>query len=81
MKKIISFTLCVVMVISLLCFAVNAASTVSIVADNSGFEYSTYTLAFRVDDDDNWVEVYLYEDDIEDWSADQFKEVYEEIFE
>lgn len=50
-------------------------------ADNSGFEYSTYTLAFRVDDDDNWVEVYLYEDDIEDWSADQFKEVYEEIFE
>ena len=38
MKKIISFTLCVVMVISLLCFAVNAASTVSIVADNSGFD-------------------------------------------
>ena len=38
MKKIISFTLCMVMVISLLCFAVNAASTVSIVASESGFE-------------------------------------------
>ena len=62
-------------------YPVYATCDATMNADNSGFEYSTYTLAFRVDDDDNWVEVYLYEDDIEDWSADQFKEVYEEIFE
>ena len=49
--------------------------------DNSDFESSTYTIAFRVDDDDNWVEVYMYEDGMDDWDADDYRAVYEEIFE
>ena len=50
-------------------------------ADNSDFDYASYSIAYRVDDDDNWVEVYLYGNDVENWEADDFKTAYKEIFE
>jgi hypothetical protein len=48
--------------------------------DNTELSYATYSLCFRYNGDDEWVEVTLYEDDIEDWKANEYREVFEEIF-
>lgn len=47
--------------------------------DNNKLSYADLTIAFRYDDDDDWVEVYL-PDSSQEWDTSKFIDVYHQLF-